>query len=100
LITLIKILLLLTDVLSFIIVVQFILSILIAFNVVNEYNSFVRSLMQGLDRLLNPLYRPIRRVLPNTGAIDFSPAVVLILLEIVRIVLGDLASSLIAGTPM
>lgn len=70
-------------ILSIIIIVQFVLSILIAFNVVNTYNEFVRGLHQALDTITQPLYRPIRRILPDTGSIDFSPMVVLILINII-----------------
>lgn len=66
-----------------IVVVQFVLSILIAFNVINTYNDFVRSLWEGLRTITEPLYRPIRRILPNTGQIDFSPMVFIILLMII-----------------
>lgn len=70
-------------ILSMIIIVQFVLSILIAFNVVNTYNEFVRSLQQALDTVTQPLYRPIRRILPDTGSIDFSPMVLIILINII-----------------
>lgn len=70
-------------ILSIIIIVQFVLSILIAFNVVNTYNEFVRGLQQALDTITQPLYRPIRRILPDTGSIDFSPMVVIILINII-----------------
>lgn len=70
-------------ILSIIIIAQFVLSILIAFNVVNTYNEFVRGLQHALDTITQPLYRPIRRILPDTGSIDFSPMVVLILINII-----------------
>lgn len=70
--------------LGMIIVVQFVMSILIAFNVINTYNEFVRAIWQALEKLTQPLYRPIRRILPDFGAIDFSPMVVIILITILR----------------
>mgnify|MGYP000919114987 CR=1 FL=1 len=70
-------------ILSIIIVAQFVLSILIAFNVVNTYNEFVRGLQRALDTITQPLYRPIRRILPDTVSIDFSPMVVLIIINII-----------------
>jgi len=48
-----------------------------------------------LDRMTAPLYRPIRRILPDFGGLDFSPLVLLLLIQIVRILLGGLASDLI-----
>jgi YggT family protein len=70
--------------LGMVIVVQFVMSILIAFNVINTYNEFVRAIWQALEKMTQPLYRPIRRILPDFGAIDFSPMVVIILITILR----------------
>ncbi len=70
--------------LGMVIVVQFVMSILIAFNVINTYNEFVRAIWQALEKMTEPLYRPIRRIMPDFGAIDFSPMVVIILLTILR----------------
>jgi YggT family protein len=100
LITLIQIATVLLNLVWWIIVVQIILSLLIAFNVINTYNDFVRSLHQGLEKLTEPMYRPIRRVLPDFGQIDFSPAVVLIGLQIVQMVLGNVANSIQTGAPL
>ena len=71
-------------ILGIIIVVQFVMSLLISFNVINTYNEFVRMVWESLERLTGPLYRPIRRILPDLGAIDFSPMVVIILITIIR----------------
>jgi YggT family protein len=70
--------------LTWIIIIQAILSWLVAFNVINTYNDFVRQLLRALDTITEPLYRPIRRLLPDFGGIDFSPLVVLILIWIIR----------------
>lgn len=86
---------LLLQVLTWIIIIQAVLSWLIAFNVINTHNDFVRSFLNALDRITEPLYRPIRRVLPDFGGIDFSPLVVLLLIAVVRILLGGLAQDLI-----
>lgn len=67
-----------------IIVAQAILSTLIAFNVINTYNDFVSSLWRGLNTLTEPVYRSIRRILPDTGPMDFAPFVVLILIWILQ----------------
>ncbi len=81
-------------VLTMIIMVQFVMSILIAFNVINTYNEFVRAIWTALERITNPIYRPIRKILPDLGPIDFSPAVVLILINIFQgYVLPTIASS-------
>ena len=72
-----------------VIFVQVILSWLVAFNVVNTYNPFVRGLLGGLEKMTEPLYRPIRKVLPDFGGIDFSPMVVLLLIGLLQRLLGD-----------
>ncbi len=74
----------LLNVLWWIIVIQAVLSILISFNVINTYNDFVSSLWRGLNTLTEPIYRPIRRILPDTGPMDFAPFVVLILIAIIN----------------
>ena len=90
LITLLQIVELLTSVLLMLIIVQFVIGLLFAFNVVNSSNEFLASFYNAINRLLEPVLRPIRNVLPSTGAIDFSPLVLIILLNIVLIVLGSL----------
>ena len=87
----------LLNVVWWIIMVQFILSLLFVFNVVNLSSPFVRSLHLALERLTAPLYRPIRRILPDFGGIDFSPMVVLLLIMVLQKLLAgaalDIASS-------
>ncbi len=95
--TIIQILQVILNLVWWIIIVQFVLSLLISFNVVNTSNNFVRSLYEGLDRLTEPLYRPIRRMLPNNGGIDFAPAVVLVLMAILNIILNNIAISAMTG---
>jgi YggT family protein len=63
--------------------IQAVLSWLVVFNVVNTHNDFVRQLLYALGRMTEPLYRPIRRIMPDFGALDFSPLVVLLLLMII-----------------
>ena len=75
---------LLLTILTWIIIVQVILSWLLAFNVLNVHSGRVRAFIVALDRLTAPLYRPIRRILPDFGGIDFSPLVVLILIQVLQ----------------
>jgi len=75
---------LLLRVMMYIIIAQAILSWLVAFNVINTYNDFVRSFLGALDRITEPLYRPFRKILPDFGGLDFSPLIVLILIIIVK----------------
>lgn len=86
----IDILRMLLDVVWWIIVVQAILSWLIAFNVINTGNDFVRQIWNALDRLTLPIYRPIRRILPDFGGLDLSPLIVLVALAILDRVLIEI----------
>jgi YggT family protein len=81
----------LLQVLMWIIIIQAILSWLVAFNVINTYNNFVRSFLYALDRITAPLYRPVRRILPDFGGLDFSPIVILLLIYVLRILLAGVA---------
>ncbi len=72
---------------TYTILIQAVLSWLIAFNVVNTHNNFVRSIWQALEKMTEPLYRPIRKILPDFGALDISPLVVLLLIHIFRTIL-------------
>jgi YggT family protein len=81
-------------VLTCLVIGQAILSWLIAFNVINTYNDFVRQLIYALDRILNPLLRPIRRLLPDLGGLDFSPMVLILLIIILRKLLAGAAISM------
>ena len=84
LIALIGIAKLLLGVLMWILILQAVLSWLVAFNVINTYNDGVRTFLTALDRLTEPLYRPIRKIMPDFGGLDLSPMVVILLIIILR----------------
>jgi YggT family protein len=86
-------------ILSFVVIVQVILSWLVAFNVVNLHQPFVRALYTGMDRITEPLYRPIRKVLPDFGGIDFSPIVLLLLIQVVSMLVAGARNDLLLATP-
>ena len=93
-------LLMLVDILSYLInivvmlvIVQFVLSLLISFNVVNTHNEFVAAIWKAVNALLDPILQPVRRIMPNTGAIDFSPMVLIIGLTVLQKILVHLALS-------
>jgi YggT family protein len=90
---------LLLQVVMWIIILQAILSWLVAFNVVNTHNSSVRSFLYALDRLTEPMYRPIRKILPDFGGLDFSPMVVLLLIIILKNYLVPGLFMSLAGPP-
>jgi len=68
----------------YVIIAQVILSWLIVFNVINLQTPVVRSIIEALERITAPIYRPIRRLLPDFGGIDFSPLVVILLIAVIR----------------
>ena len=72
------------QVLVWVIIVQVILSWLVAFNVINTQSNFVRTVLDALERLTAPLYRPIRKILPDFGGIDFSPIILILAIQILR----------------
>jgi YggT family protein len=74
----------LLDVLWWIIIIQAVLSWLIAFNIINMSSDFVRTVLTALDRMTAPIYNPIRRIMPDLGALDLSPMVVLLAILIIR----------------
>jgi len=79
-----QIIVILLDVLWWIIIIQAIMSWLIAFNIINTGSDFVRTVLVALDRMTAPIYNPIRRIMPDLGALDLSPMVVLLLILIIR----------------
>ncbi|SLN31337.1 YggT family protein [Pseudooctadecabacter jejudonensis] len=81
------ILLMLIGVARLFIFIHFIMSWLIQFEVLNLRQQFVYQVWSGLSRLLEPIYAPIRRILPQMGGIDLSPLVALLGLEALRIIL-------------
>ena len=87
-----QILALLIQVVLVAVIIQFVLSLLLAFNVVNRHNGLVDAVWTAINAILDPILRPIRRIMPATGAIDFSPMVLIILLQIVMIVLSRLSA--------
>lgn len=75
---------LILGVVFFIMVVHIIMSWLITFQVLNLRQPVVANIWDGLNRLLEPIYRPIRGFLPNTGGLDLAPLVAFIILISVR----------------
>jgi YggT family protein len=83
-----QILMLILDVAVFIILAHVIMSWLINFQVLNIRQPLVSQLWYGLGRLLEPLYAPIRRILPPMG-LDLAPLVVLIAIYALQIILRN-----------
>ncbi len=66
---------------NMLLIIWFIIGLLFAFNVVSPSNQFAYAVHDALSRLFEPALRPIRKVMPDTGAIDFSPMVFLMILN-------------------
>ena len=69
---------LLLDLYWWVVIVAVVVSWLIAFNVINTYNSFVRSLLHALGAVTEPVFRRVRKVVPPIGGLDLSPMIVLL----------------------
>jgi len=75
---LLDIVLIVLDIATFVIIAQAILSWLVSFGVLNLQNGMVRQIWYGLQTLTEPVYRPIRNMLPSAGGLDFTPIVVIL----------------------
>lgn len=88
---------LLLNILFWVIIIQVILSWLLALNVLNTGSNAVRTVAVTLDRITAPLYRPIRRILPDFGGLDFSPLVILLLIEVIEKLLAGVVTQYYFG---
>lgn len=84
-----QILMLLIGVVKFIVIAHIIMSWLINFGVLNMGQPIVAQIWDVLNRILQPIYEPIRRVLPNMGGLDLAPLVVILGVYVVEIVLRN-----------
>lgn len=91
--SLFEILILLIDVAFFIVIVHVIMSWLINFGVLNYRQPIVAQIWDGLNRLLEPVYGPIRRMLPQMGGLDLAPLIVILGLYAVEIILRNNAAA-------
>ena len=87
--SLFQILMLILDVVWFFILAHAIMSWLISFQVLNVRQQFVGQIWYGLNRILEPLYGPVRRILPPMGGMDLAPLVVLLGVYALQIVLSN-----------
>ena len=72
------------EIVVWIVIAGAIMSWLVAFGVVNMRNQFIRTVVEMLYRLSEPMLRPIRRLLPDLGGVDISPVVLLVALYFLR----------------
>ena len=90
---LVEILSIVISVIVMLVIVQFIIGLLAMFNVISMSNPAVNSIYSSLDMILSPILNPIRKILPDTGGIDFSPLVLIVALQILQRVLMYAASA-------
>ena len=76
--SLIELVLLLLRLYGWCLIAVAIMSWMLAFGVINAYSPVVRSVLEILYRLTEPLLRPIRRVIPSVAGVDFSPVIALL----------------------
>ncbi|NMW32382.1 YggT family protein [Altererythrobacter sp. RZ02] len=89
----IQILGMLINVFVMLVIIQFVIGLLFAFNVINQSNQFVVQIYTSINALMEPVLGPIRRIMPSTGAIDFSPLVLILGLNALMIILQSVATS-------
>lgn len=94
-VSLIQILLFILDVVWFLVIIQVILSWLVQFEVLNLRQPLVFQIWSGLNRALEPLYRPIRNILPNMGGMDLSPIVLIVVIYALRVILINNAGAFV-----
>ena len=81
---------------TYVVLASVVFSWLIAFNVINPHNGFVRSIWQALEAVTEPLLRPIRRVMPDLGGIDLSPLILLLGIFFVQsVILPNIAKAFV-----
>ncbi len=78
-------------------IIAAVLSLLLAFNILDSRNRLVWTITDFFYRITEPALRPIRRILPDFGALDLSPLVVLILLAILDVIIRNQMIALYAG---
>ena len=81
------------DLYVWVIIISAVLSWLVAFDIVNMRNRFVYLVGDTLNRLTEPVYRPVRRFLPDMGGLDLSPLIVILGLWFLRDIMWELFQS-------
>ena len=75
-------------------IIQLLILVVIIQTVLTYFLSPFHPIRQVIDRIVNPMLMPIRRILPPLGMLDFSPLVLIILLEVIDSVLQRILLSL------
>jgi YggT family protein len=85
------------NIIWFLVIASAIFSWLYAFNVINTRNEAINMIGRSLYQVTEPIYRPIRRILPNMGGLDLSPLVVLVILFFLQQLLNTTIANLLLG---
>jgi YggT family protein len=81
------------------IIIHGLLSLMIAFQILNPYNGVVGFVFSALSQITEPIYRPIRQFLPINSSIDFAPLVVLLIIYFLQNVIYQLlARGMVLGS--
>ena len=92
----IRVVIAILDIYWYLVIIQAVISWLIAFNVINTYSRPVAMVLDFLYRITEPLLRPIRQFLPSFGGLDVSPLVLLLIIWLIEMELTHLAFYLYA----
>jgi YggT family protein len=92
----IRIVIAILDIYWYLVIIQAVISWLIAFNVINTYSRPVAMVLDFLYRITDPLLRPIRQFVPSFGGLDVSPVILLLIIWLVEMELEHLAFYLYA----
>lgn len=85
------------NIIWFLVIASAIFSWLYAFNVINTRNEAINMIGRSLYQVTEPLYRPIRAILPNMGGLDLSPLVVLVILFFIQQLLNTTIANALLG---
>jgi YggT family protein len=69
---------------TYVIIAAVIVSWLVGFGVINTYNQIARVIVRALHALTEPVFSPIRRIIPPFGGLDLSPLIALLLIFFIQ----------------
>ena len=93
---LIRVVIAILDIYWYLVIIQAVISWLIAFNVINTYSRPVAMVLDFLYRITEPVLRPIRQIVPSFGGLDISPIILLLIIWLIEMELTHLAFYLYA----
>ncbi len=88
-VSLFQILLLILNMIWWVVIIHIIMSWLINFQVLNLHQPLVSQIWYGLNRLLEPIYTPIRNALPQMGGLDLAPLIFIVILYAAQIIIRN-----------